>query len=665
MVSRKSSVERVEDELKKIKIELKLNKNLLELQQKQDKGLTIGGKRLKKHQTDLVDRLTNLKISMDYNYKSTESVKDINKDMSSYLSKLLRIEERKIAMGKVGKNQTKMDEYTGGANKTSEKSTYRKIQQAMSKAKGLLSPPKEGGQSQNPMAKAMKSAMKFAIGGSILGLVSKKLIDSSPMLQAMMKIFNTSIMLIFRPIGDFIGGFLRPMLFFFMQNIAIPFYKKFKDASKFGNDIGKKVLGFFLKPVETISAAIIAATGDAASKRYSGVEDWQLEQAQNELKQLYNYPEQTDMWKEIQYRRKNNLYGELTPEQAMAAGGGIYASQGKTTAGEIFGVLGGAGGLASKSGVGGESFELIRSEAEISASWMEDVSDLFENVKNSGEVTADDAAEFQRLVAETALHGQGASKSMEYLYSMLDQLSEKVAAQLKSVGMTMKRPDGRMTGQGRTFVGASSVLSSLLDVEDQTHNWGMGGVPKPTIAPVVSALDTAAAGWESNYLNILPNKPNTNPRPDYELLKKAKTATDDEGNLIIDNRTLEEKLKAENYNPDGSLKTWMDYASDPKVASEWMSTSATENLLHNSGVQIGMANGGIINEEIFGVGRSGKRYRFGEAGTEIVTPTGNGGGATHVVNINIGNVSREADYAKLKPLIQRWILETNSRRGVV
>ena len=96
-----------------------------------------------------------------------------------------------------------------------------------------------------------------------------------------------------------------------------------------------------------------------------------------------------------------------------------------------------------------------------------------------------------------------------------------------------------------------------------------------------------------------------------------------------------------------------------------MSTSATANLLHNSGVQIGMANGGIINEEIFGVGRSGKRYRFGEAGTEIVTPTGNGGGATHVVNINIGNVSREADYAKLKPLIQRWILETNSRRGVV
>ena len=34
MVSRKSSVERVEDELKKIKIELKLYKNLLELQQK-------------------------------------------------------------------------------------------------------------------------------------------------------------------------------------------------------------------------------------------------------------------------------------------------------------------------------------------------------------------------------------------------------------------------------------------------------------------------------------------------------------------------------------------------------------------------------------------------------------------------------------------------------
>ena len=77
---------------------------------------------------------------------------------------------------------------------------------------------------------------------------------------------------------------------------------------------------------------------------------------------------------------------------------------------------------------------------------------------------------------------------------------------------------------------------------------------------------------------------------------------------------------------------------------------------------IGMANGGIINEPIFGIGASGKRYSFGERGAETVTP---GVGASNVININIGNVSRDADFEKLKPMIQRWLLESHSRRGVI
>ena len=34
-------------------------------------------------------------------------------------------------------------------------------------------------------------------------------------------------------------------------------------------------------------------------------------------------------------------------------------------------------------------------------------------------------------------------------------------------------------------------------------------------------------------------------------------------------------------------------------------------------------------------------------------------------NVYIGNIAQEADYNKLKPLIQRWILEAASRRGSV
>ena len=79
-----------------------------------------------------------------------------------------------------------------------------------------------------------------------------------------------------------------------------------------------------------------------------------------------------------------------------------------------------------------------------------------------------------------------------------------------------------------------------------------------------------------------------------------------------------------------------------------------------------MANGGIINEPIFGIGRSGQKYQFGESGKEFVTPERKAGGTTfNDININVGNISRDADFDKLKPLIQRWILESNSRRGMI
>ena len=78
--------------------------------------------------------------------------------------------------------------------------------------------------------------------------------------------------------------------------------------------------------------------------------------------------------------------------------------------------------------------------------------------------------------------------------------------------------------------------------------------------------------------------------------------------------------------------------------------------------------GGIIDEPIVGIGlHSGGEWTFGESGDEWVTPmnAGDGDYGTNVLNVNIGNITREADYMKLKPLIQRWILEAASRRGSV
>ena len=76
------------------------------------------------------------------------------------------------------------------------------------------------------------------------------------------------------------------------------------------------------------------------------------------------------------------------------------------------------------------------------------------------------------------------------------------------------------------------------------------------------------------------------------------------------------------------------------------------------------AVGGWINEPVKGIGmNTGQTYSIGERGAEYVSP--NGGGSGGGITINIAKIERTADFNQLKPMIQRWILEANSRRGMI
>ena len=69
-----------------------------------------------------------------------------------------------------------------------------------------------------------------------------------------------------------------------------------------------------------------------------------------------------------------------------------------------------------------------------------------------------------------------------------------------------------------------------------------------------------------------------------------------------------------------------------------------------------------------GMVNSPTMFMAGEAGAEHVniSPHGNkSGGGGAVININIAKIERDADFNQLKPMIQRWILEANSRRGMI
>ena len=81
-------------------------------------------------------------------------------------------------------------------------------------------------------------------------------------------------------------------------------------------------------------------------------------------------------------------------------------------------------------------------------------------------------------------------------------------------------------------------------------------------------------------------------------------------------------------------------------------------------------HGGMINEPIWGIGASGQSYMFGEAGPERIIPTGastrNGGGVGPVtINVNVDSINSDVDLEKIKPVIERALLEVHAKRGMI
>lgn len=88
-----------------------------------------------------------------------------------------------------------------------------------------------GGGDKNAIGKNIAKLAGIAIGiTTIVGLVHKiasMTIDASPMFSQMLKLLTVGFMFILRPIGDFLGFFLRPLIVYFLRTFAIPFYRDF------------------------------------------------------------------------------------------------------------------------------------------------------------------------------------------------------------------------------------------------------------------------------------------------------------------------------------------------------------------------------------------------------------------------------------------------------
>jgi len=81
-----------------------------------------------------------------------------------------------------------------------------------------------------------------AIGGGMA--LGKMIIDSSPMFQQMLKLLNFGIMMVLRPIGDFFGFLMRPILLMLLRKFIIPFYQTALPVlQEMGTILGEQIAG--------------------------------------------------------------------------------------------------------------------------------------------------------------------------------------------------------------------------------------------------------------------------------------------------------------------------------------------------------------------------------------------------------------------------------------
>ncbi len=94
-----------------------------------------------------------------------------------------------------------------------------------------------------------KLTLIFAVLTLIVKLITKitdRIVDSSPILQTMLKLMQTGITFILRPIGDFIAFFLRPFLIYFLRSIALPLYRLLDAPMRaLGTFLGKNLFSNF------------------------------------------------------------------------------------------------------------------------------------------------------------------------------------------------------------------------------------------------------------------------------------------------------------------------------------------------------------------------------------------------------------------------------------
>lgn len=472
------------------------------------------------------------------------------------------------------------------------------------------------GKSLGAMGKfAKKHATGMALGVGAGGLILSTIIKAlsvAPMFQAMMKLFKFAVTMILMPIGTFFGAILRPIMIGLIKTIAPQFKGWMKTAMKLGDQVGKFIMDFFTDPAKYLLAAIggiipliVSAFSFPDWSSWNPFDDGKTDEEKDQ--------EHTEYWEGVNKSLEDAWNSIYTPIEAFAIGVHEFftitipnAFSGVWTALQDVGKMLITPFLMFIGTINTIFLWQLPMMFEGFWTW---VSEGFTNLQTALTGWLQPILEFF-----------GFSKPEDDF----DKANESTKEISKTSGAIEKLWDqiNKNTDSVFDFSGAvdrlwKDITGNTADSEDHSDT------TEHAMESIAKIFDSSAS-WISNALRRVSkmrytkSDGSTAPTPEAKIAK----ATLNEGVPQIF--------------AGGSIKDWY---SSFKTAGNGFS--------------------GMVN--------SPTMFMAGEAGAEhiSISPHGNKSSGGAVININIAKIERDADFNQLKPMIQRWILEANSRRGMI
>lgn len=475
--------------------------------------------------------------------------------------------------------------------------------------------------------KAAAAGIGLGAAGAGLGLTSK-IIDSSPLMQQMLKLLNFGIMLILRPIGDFFGMLMRPILILLLRKFIIPFYQTvypwFLNAANQLNKSGEVI--------EEVGDAIVTSveeSGKFITAKLEPIIKPDIKTGVDKVTGFKVNPLETVL---------KNISKKILPTAAAVTGTPIKP---KSTSASLM-----------------KKFEELRKLSKI------------QNPKNLP-VTA------KSVPAPTLKSGQALAKIPD-VAPVVKSSTKAVNIALKSIkaiDAVASLPAKAAIKFGQLAI--KGIDKSIQIADSIALNTGSKVVNKAT-TPLKTPAANAAKAVVQKVAVSTAGKIASKAIP---VVGQVLLAVDALGSTI-------QAISPETYTgintgiraggaavgiPDWLTEGALDFVGfgEQSTAQQLYGlgqtlTGTTPTKKENTGRRFAM--GGMINEEIRGFGKSGRRYTFGEAGSEMVTPMSrmgrrSGGGDSGVtINVTVnGSIYSDRDMLKFQRTIMKAI-ETSSTR---